>query len=135
MNKVPFGLVMLGWFMVVDGYAQPYQKTDFGIRSTIRSINVEIQFYSPSLVRVLKSPEGTTVMKQSLSVIQASQKTAFGIQQDGDELFLKSERIHVSLNQKNGKIAFTTASGEPLFREKESGVEFTDFQRCRCQNP
>ena len=40
-------------------------------------LDIEIQFYSPSMVRVLKSPEGTTFTKQSLSVIQVPQKTAY----------------------------------------------------------
>ena len=108
-------------------YAQPYQKTDFGIKSSISSIDVEIQFYGPSTVRILKSPEGHTFTKESLSVIKTPQKTALNIKQQGDELSLKSEKLLVLLNLKSGKISFLTLKGETLLNEKESGTIFTGF--------
>jgi alpha-D-xyloside xylohydrolase len=105
MNKAAIVLGLFAWSTGTGVYAQPYQKTDYGIRSTVRSVNIEVQFYSPFVVRVLKSPEGTTFTKQSLSVIQVLQKTTFRTEQNGDELFLETERIHASLNLKNGEIA------------------------------
>ena len=109
------------------GYAQSYEKTDGGVRATINSVTTEIQFYSSSIVRVLKSPEGTTFTKKSLSVIQIPQKTSFDIQKKGDELFLQSEKLRVSLNLLNGKISYATPSGGRLMQEKDSGVQFSDF--------
>ena len=50
---------------------------------------MEIQFYSPSIVRILKWPEGKTFTKESFSVIKVPQKTAFTVKQEGDELSLK----------------------------------------------
>ena len=127
MNKKLLIIISLVCAMVATGLAQPYQKTDWGIKTTINSIEVEIQFYSPTMVRILKSPEGITFNKESLSVIRAPQKTAFSIKQAGDEISLKSESMQVNLNLKNGKIAYSAASGERLLDEKESGVVFTDF--------
>ena len=98
--------------------AQTYEKTDLGIKSIINSIEVEIQFYNPSTVRVLKSPEGKTFEKQSLSVIEAPQKTDFTLNQNDDELFLQSKDVQVSLNLKSGKISFSTPEGESLLNEK-----------------
>jgi len=118
--------MVLGCAIVVVGYAQPYQKTDLGIRSTVHSINIEIQFYDQSVVRVLKSPEGTIFTKQSLSVVQAPHKVAFGIRQVGDELLINSERMQVMLNLKSGTISYSTLSGQPLLRENESGAEFAE---------
>ncbi len=115
------------WFMTAAANAQSYMKTELGIKSTIEAIDVEIQFYNPSTVRVLKSPEGKTFDKNSLSVISIPQKTDFSIKQAGDELSLKSENVHVNLNLKNGNISFSTPTGEPLLSEKESGAAFTDF--------
>jgi alpha-D-xyloside xylohydrolase len=114
-------------FMTAAANAQSYMKTELGIKSTIEAIDVEIQFYNPSTVRVLKSPEGKTFDKNSLSVISIPQKTDFIIKQAGDELSLKSENVHVNLNLKNGNISFSTLTGEPLLSEKESGAAFTDF--------
>jgi alpha-D-xyloside xylohydrolase len=114
-------------FMTAAANAQSYMKTELGIKSTIEAIDVEIQFYNPSTVRVLKSPEGKTFEKNSLSVISIPQKTDFSIKQAGDELSLKSENVHVNLNLKNGNISFSTLTGEPLLSEKESVAAFTDF--------
>jgi alpha-D-xyloside xylohydrolase len=110
-----------------NSWSQSYQKTDLGIRTTINSNEVEIQFYGPSIVKILKWPEGKSFTKESLSVIKTPQKTSFKIKQEGDKLFLKSKSITVILNIKNGRISFTTSSGVQLLSEKDPGVVFTDF--------
>jgi alpha-D-xyloside xylohydrolase len=108
-------------------WSQSYQKTDMGIKTAINSVGVEIQFYNPSMVRILKWPEGKTFNKESLSVIKTPQKTSFRIKQTGDELSLKSDMLQVVVNLKNGKISYSTLKAEPLLSEKERGVMFTDF--------
>lgn len=125
MKISPLTTAVLLWVIAVAANAQPYQRTDSGVRLTIRSTTTEIQFTSPSLVRVLKSPQGTSFVKKSLSVIQAPQHVPFDLRQAGDELFLNAERLHVRLNLTSGTIAFTSASGELLLSEKESGAGFT----------
>jgi alpha-D-xyloside xylohydrolase len=127
MNKKLLIIVLFAFVLVSSIEAQTYQKTDLGIKSIINSIEVEIRFYGPSTVRVLKWPEGKTFTKESLSVIKTPQKTAYSIKQQGDELSLKSESLVVVLNLKNGKVTFTTPSSGPLLSEKEAGVAFTDF--------
>ena len=123
-----FSFIALSVFvMIVAVNAQPFKKTEFGIKSKINSVEVEIRFYNPATVRVLKSPEGKTFTKKSLSVIETPQKTVFKIMQSGDELFLKSKSVQVDLNLKNGKISFSTPAGKPLLSEKASGAAFTDF--------
>jgi len=98
MSKILFIFASLFFAMVVDGKAQTYQRTDWGIKTTINSIDVDIRFYSPSMVRILKSPEGKSFTKNSLSVILAPQKTALNVSQAGDELSLKSKNLQVNLN-------------------------------------
>ena len=127
MNK-KISIIILFTFVLVNSIeAQTYQKTNLGIKSTINSVEVEIQFYGPFIVRVLKSPEGEKFTKESLSVIKVPQETALSIKQSGDELSIKSESIQVILNLKDGKISFLTAAGESLLNEKEAGAAFTDF--------
>ncbi len=106
--------------------AQTYQKTDFGVTTVINAVLVEIKFYSPSIVRIIKYPEGNTFEKQSLSVVKAPQKTAFSVKQHGNELSLKSEKIEVLLNLKTGMVAFVNQDMQ-LLSEKESGTTFTDY--------
>ena len=84
----------------ISGKAQSVQKTDAGIKTIINSVEVEIQFYDKSTVRVLKHPVGKDFTKESLSVIKAPQKTAFKVSQQGDNLSLKSESLRIDLNLK-----------------------------------
>ncbi|MFN8134434.1 MAG: DUF4968 domain-containing protein [Bacteroidales bacterium] len=99
--------------------AQTYQKTDFGVTTVINAVQVEIKFYSPSIVRIIKYPEGKTFEKQSLSVVKTPQKTAFSVKLHGNELSLKSEKIEVLLNLKTGMVAFANQAMQ-LLSEKES---------------
>jgi alpha-D-xyloside xylohydrolase len=110
-----------------NGWSQSYQKTDMGLKAVINSVGVEIQFYSPLMVRILKWPEGKSLTKESLSVIKTPQKTSFKIKQEGNILSLRSENLTVILNIKDGRISFTTSSGVQLLSEKDPGVVFTDF--------
>ncbi|MEO6232551.1 MAG: glycoside hydrolase family 31 protein [Ferruginibacter sp.] len=107
--------------------AQAFQKSDMGIKATIDSLTVEIQFFSPSSARVIKSPTGRSFSKKSLSVIGSPQKTAFSVKQKGDMLNLKTEKLSINLNLKSGTIAYFTKSGTPLLNEKENGTKFTPF--------
>jgi alpha-D-xyloside xylohydrolase len=127
MNKKLLIIVLFAFVLVNSIKAQTFEKTDLGIKSIINSVEVEIQFYGPSTVRVLKSPEGKTFTKESFSVIKIPQETAFSIKQTGDELSLKSKSVQVDLNLKNGTISFSTPTGVSLLSEKEAGVAFTDF--------
>jgi alpha-D-xyloside xylohydrolase len=106
--------------------AQSYQKTDLGIKTAINSIGIEIQFYSPSTVRILKWPEGKSFTKKSLSIIKTPEKTDITIRRAGNILSMKSSNMFVTLDLKSGKISFASLSSQ-LLSEKEGGVSFTDF--------
>jgi alpha-D-xyloside xylohydrolase len=127
MRKKLFIITSLLFILVVIGHAQSYQRTDWGIKTTIHSIDIDISFYNPSTVRILKSPEGKPYTKNSLSVIRVPQKTSFDVTQDKDMLTLKSNSMQVCLNVRDGKISYATAAGRVLLTEKETGVAFTDF--------
>jgi alpha-D-xyloside xylohydrolase len=51
-------------FLSTGSWAQQYKKTPVGIKTTIDSIELELQFYSPDIVRVLKSPAGIPYEKK-----------------------------------------------------------------------
>jgi alpha-D-xyloside xylohydrolase len=120
-------IIALAFILTLSGKAQPYQKTGLGVKAKVNAVEMEIQFYSPTMVRILKWPQGKTFTKESFSVIKVPQQTAFTVKQTGDELSLISESLRVSLNLKNGRIFFATAKGQTLLNEKESGATFTGF--------
>src|ERR1051325_206497 len=101
--------------------AQSFQKTVLGIKAIINSTAIEIQYYSPSTVRVLKSPDGRPFTKESLSVIRKPQKTVFNVKQQGDLVTLRTTALNVALHLKTGDISYSTIKGEMLLKEKHDG--------------
>ena len=127
MKKSIYMILIWAFAFGLNGKAQSYLKTDLGVKSAIDSIGVEIQFFSPTIVRVLKWPEGKEPVKNSLSVIKTPEKTNFSIQKKGDNLTLKSKSVVVVLNLKTGKVLFSSPSGKSLLTEQEMSAAFPDF--------
>ena len=107
--------------------AQNYQKTVSGAKASINGVSVEVQFYSPEIVRVIKAPEGKPFTKTSLSVIKKPQQAQISLKQHGDVLDLRSEKLNISLNLKSGELTYFTIAGRVLLKEKPNGAAFTPF--------
>ena len=105
--------------------AQSYKKTDSGLSFSADKMNVEVKFYGPNTVRIIKYPSGTSFVKNSLSVIKQEQKTKFSVTENKDILLLKTSDLQLSINTKNGEINYTTTSGKKLL--KETGSDFKPF--------
>jgi alpha-D-xyloside xylohydrolase len=125
--KRAFAVLFIILAVITHGSAQSYLKTDIGIKTSIEDTDYEIQFFSPSIVRVLKSPEESCFTKESLSVIKKPQKTDIDVRLDGKDLILESDELLVTLNMNNGTVSFETSTGQPLLSEKEASAEFTKF--------
>ena len=128
MNKwVSWSLLLTTLCFSIVCNAQSWQKTDLGVKIEIDSLKIEIQFYSPSIVRVIKSPTDRNFSKESLSVIKKPQKTAFNLKQQGDLLHLETNLLSVVLDLTSGELSYSTLKGESLLKEKEHGSNFTPF--------
>ena len=119
--------IFLVFAINITSNGQSYQKTESGIKTVINTVEVELRFYDPLTIRVLKWPVDDVYDKKSLSVIKSPEGTTFSIHQTGDELSLKSKSLQVVLNLKNGRISFKTLNDESLLNEEESGDKFTEF--------
>lgn len=124
MRKRPF-LTLLFTVGLSVAMAQSFDKTPFGVKANIQSMNVEVQFFSPKIVRVLKYPENTTLSKQSLSVIKEPEKVNFETRRSEDMVYLVSADLSVVLNLRTGKVSFADNTGNALFTEKDYGTQFT----------
>ncbi|HPR60045.1 MAG TPA: glycoside hydrolase family 31 protein [Prolixibacteraceae bacterium] len=107
--------------------AQNWQKTNSGAKAEVNETQIEIRFFSPEIVQVKKWPNGKSFNKESLSVVKTPQAVQLKVSQKGDELTLKSERMTVVVNLKNGQLSFNSLKGEALLSEKASGTTFTNF--------
>lgn len=122
---ISFFLILV--LTVFTAEVKAYQKTETGIKMLANGINIEVQFYGPSIVRVLKWPENKTFEKESLSVIKKPEKTVLKILELDQELMIKGKNVWVAVNSENGKITFLTPREKLLLRELESGAKFTAF--------
>lgn len=123
-NLIIIGMLSL---MTIPAGSQNYQKTATGIKTNLQYMDVEIRFYSPAIVRVLKLPEKSTFIKKSLSVINEPEPTAFRTEQSEDEVSLRSEALTVTLNLVTGKVSCSDPAGKHLFTEKDHGTEFSEI--------
>jgi alpha-D-xyloside xylohydrolase len=105
-------------------FAQPYQKTAFGIKANAQSLDVEIQFYTPDIVRIFRTPETKPYQKNSLSVVKIPEKVDFQITENGNVISLKSNVLQVDFNLDSGQVSFFDLSGKQLFSEKPYGTQF-----------
>jgi len=105
--------------------AQSYKKTDTGLSFSVADMNVEMKFYGSQTIRIIKYPAGKSFTKNSLSVIKNEQKTKFSVTENKDILLIKTNDLQISVNTKNGEIAYATTSGKELLKEK--GSDFKPF--------
>ena len=115
-------------FFILSLEAQNYQETDHGIKAEINHVDVEIFFYSPEIVRILKSPAGIPFKTESLAVIKEAEETNIEISEEDDVIVIASSKLMVHLNIITGKITFYSSDEKLLLTEKDYGIQFTPFK-------
>lgn len=105
--------------------AQKTERTASGVKTNTQGMDVEIQFYSPSIVRVFKTPEGKPYQKKSLIVTKAPEQTAVEYKERGKNIVLESAALQVELNPTSGGITFYDKAGKQLLLDKDYGTQFT----------
>ena len=107
-------------------FAQNYQKTSSGIKTTVNAVDIEVQFFAPAVARVIKSPEGVAYEKQSLSVIAKPEKVSFKADIQDNKIVLNTSELSVSVDTGTGIVSYFSKDGKSLLAEK-SGMQFIDF--------
>lgn len=111
--------------LCLPAWAGNYKRIENGIKTTVESVDIELQFYTPSILRILKYQEGERPEKKSYSVIKEAEKVPFTIT-DGDSVtMLNSDRLAVEINHRTGRISFKDKTGKKLLSEKDWGAQFT----------
>ena len=105
-----------------------YEKTKLGIKLSLENANLEIQFYTSSMVRVIKTPKNSSYEKKSLSVVLEPKKTSFKIEEKKNELLLRSEKLEIAINTKTGNIRYNSPDHSLLLKEKTGDPLFTPFK-------
>lgn len=124
MKKAILLFLIISFFLRLD--AQSYEKTTNGIKYEVYTTNVEVQFYSSKIVRVLKYPRDKVPQKKSLSVIKDAEKTDFKVKEYNNIIKLTSSDLIVSLNFYTGDVTFDGIDGRPLIAEKNTSTRFVE---------
>ena len=112
-------------------WSQKYQETENGIKTSIndKKIDVEVQWFTPNSLRILKTPLGKTVEKKSLSVIAKPNKSGVRIAtSDNSRIVMKSPVLTVTLNTENGIMTYAKTDGTILLKENENSKPFTPMK-------
>ena len=104
--------------------AQNVQQTSQGIKCNTQGMDISVEFYSPTIVRVYKTPEGKPYDKESLVVIKSPERMKVEISQEQGQATLKSSSLKVIVNPSTGGISFYTAGGKELLKDKDYGTSF-----------
>lgn len=109
-------------------WTQDYQKTASGIKTSIadKQTDIEIQWFTPNTLRVLKTPQGKVMEKKSLSVIAQPKESNIKVITPGNGLIvMKSPSLAVTLDTKTGIITYAKPDGTTLLKEQENLKAFT----------
>ena len=78
-----------------DQIAFKHDKIPNGISVTINNNTINITFFNPSTVRIVKYAQGKTFVKESLAVIAKPQETEFNTKLQDDYLNIVSSDLKV----------------------------------------
>lgn len=128
--KKSIAVVACCLWAVVAG-AQQYRQTAAGIKTTIGSkqMEIEVQWFTPQTLRVLKTPLGKTVDKKSLSVVAQPKNPGFKVaEQPEGTLVMSSAALVVTVDLHTGVLSYARPDGGVLLKELENYTAFTPFQ-------
>ena len=82
------------------------------------NLRCEVQFYTPSIVRIVKYPQAEMPDEKSLAVVLAPEETKFKVDETGDAVMLESSEITVTLDKRDGTLKFADKEGTLLLAEQ-----------------
>lgn len=121
-------VLLLLLLVVFVAKGQSFEQTTHGIKAVVDDVKVEIEYYSPKVVRIIKSPANRTFTKESLSVIASPQSLNLVVDQVKQVLRVKSKQMQVQLDLETGQLSFADAKGQPLLQEQAGGAGFVPFK-------
>ena len=133
-NLIPFLVV----FSTISAFAQ-VKPADDGFSATVRGVDVKVEFYTPDIVRVLKTAATSNLEHKKDFVVElAPQHPSVRVTSANGIARAVSSKLEVTMDLETGKIAFNDLQGTRLLAEKEYGAHFMPVQfvqRVRPQVP
>lgn len=123
---------LIFFFSLLPAFAlgQSFQRTQYGIKTETEkgNVGIEVQWFTPRTVRVIKTSAQNPLQKKSLSVVSEPQKVEYKVSaSDGNLITLKGKELTVYVNTSTGIVSFASAEGNTLLSETENNMPFTAF--------
>ena len=77
-------------------------KTAYGIKAAAGRVDVEVQFFTPSVVRVVKSPQGEHFEKKSLAVVASPGEVGVKVGIKDGAIVMDTKVLQVNLDTSTG---------------------------------
>lgn len=83
----------------------------------VRGMDIDITFVSPTIVRVLKTPQGKTSDMKSLVVVKTPEEVTVSTGDNDHERIIRSDSLTVTVNTKTGAVEFQRPDGNVLLTD------------------
>lgn len=102
---------------IFSASAQTWERTEHGVTASVDSVRIELTYFNPRSVHVVKTPINKCITEKSYSVIAKPESIHLSVKQQGNKLALGSSTLTTTLDLKSGEIRFATQKGKSLLKE------------------
>ena len=106
--------------------AQNTERTPQGMKCTTQGMDIRVEFYSPSIVRVLQNSRRQTLQQRKSGSGQITRNGQSGLFGGSRTNRAESSILKVLVNPATGGISFHTIAGNELLKDKDYGTSFAD---------
>ncbi|MCC4211185.1 glycoside hydrolase family 31 protein [Leeuwenhoekiella parthenopeia] len=103
--------------------SKSYEVYDSGIKTQTDSLAIQIEFISPSIVRIKKYPKDRSFEKNSLSVIKEAEKVSVEVEDLENGVALKTAGLRLEFDTIAKAISFFKPDGSLLLRESTASFK------------
>ncbi|MCE1156225.1 MAG: DUF4968 domain-containing protein [Bacteroidales bacterium] len=93
----------------------------------VQGMHLNVEFYTPQVVRVYSTPVGRPYEKQSLSVVKTPEQVQVTTETRLPWISMVSSDLKVEVNVETGGVYFYDSRGNRLLVGKDYGTQFTPF--------
>lgn len=108
-------------------WGQSVLRTPNGVKVETGTVCMELECFSPSIIRVKKYPAGKVPEKQSLSVTMQPEKVRYRLRESKEEVVLSTSELVAIMDRTRQQVRFTDKAGKALLTEKPSSIGLTSF--------
>lgn len=113
--------------LLVAVWGQTVSRTEYGIQVEDGKNCVELEVFTPYIIRVKKYPLGIKPIKHSFAVIMQPKVANFKCKEKDGQVWLSTSCLKVLVDMKQNQVAFTDKSGRELLKEKPLSSNFIPF--------